>query len=56
MASWQPVRHHTHTHNQSIHHTGIRFTTGAFRSSRVDSLLCNAGKLPWDLRLVELVM
>ncbi|CAI6353822.1 unnamed protein product [Macrosiphum euphorbiae] len=33
-----------------IHNQGIRLATGAFRTSPVDSILCNAGELTLELR------
>ena len=33
----------------SIHHSGVRLATGAFRSSPISSLLVDAGELPLDL-------
>ena len=33
----------------SIHHSGIRFATGAFRSSPIPSLLVDAGEMPLEL-------
>lgn len=34
----------------SVHHTGVRLATGAFRSSPIPSLLVDAGVIPLDLR------
>ena len=39
----------------SVHHTGIRLATGAFRSSPIPSLLVEAGELPLDLHRQNLV-
>ena len=34
----------------SVHHAGVRMSTGVFRSSPIPSLLCDAGELPLDVR------
>lgn len=35
---------------ESIHNTGIRIASRAFRTSLVKSILCEASELPLDLR------
>ena len=40
----------------SVHHTGIRLATGAFRTSPIPSLLVEAGFLPLDLRRQSLLL
>lgn len=35
---------------EPIHNQGIRLATGAFRTSPIDSIMCNTGELPLQLR------
>lgn len=39
-----------------IHNQSIRLATGAFRTSPVDSILCNAGEHPLELRRHSLIL
>ena len=39
----------------SVHHSGIRLATGAFKSSPIPSILVDAGELPLDLHRQDLI-